>query len=92
MPGVRLRRGSQRDLHAAAADVDDDGGGAADVDAVPRGEVDQARFLGAGDDADADPGLPVDLGDEVAAVLGLTGRARCARRRSRPLCAIQRGA
>ena len=34
---------------------------AADVDAVAGGEVDQPRFFGAGDDADADAGLPIDL-------------------------------
>jgi hypothetical protein len=61
----------ERDLDAAAADVDDDRGGAADVDAVAGGEVDEARFLGAGNHLDADAGLAVDLGDEIAAVLRL---------------------
>ena len=51
-------------------------GRAADVDAVAGGEVDQPGFLGAGDDPDADAGLPVDFGDEVAAVVGFAGRAR----------------
>ena len=49
--------GAERDLDAAAADVDDDGRVAADVDAVDRGQVDEPRFFGAGDDADADAGL-----------------------------------
>ena len=38
---------AERDLDAAAADVDDRGLPALDVDAVDRGEVNQARFLGA---------------------------------------------
>ena len=48
----------------------------ADVDAVAGGEVDEPGFLGAGDDADADAGLPIDFGDEVAAVVGFARRAR----------------
>ena len=48
---------------------------AADVDAVAGGQVDEARFFRAGDHADADAGLPVDLGDEVAAVVGFARRA-----------------
>ena len=51
-------------------------GRAADVHAVAGGEVDQARLFRARDDADADAGLPIDLGDEVAAVLRFARRAR----------------
>ena len=40
--------GAERDLDAAAADVDHDGGRAADVDAVAGREVNQPGFFGAG--------------------------------------------
>ena len=49
-----MRRRAERDLDAAAADVDDDGGAAAHVDAVDGGHMDEPCFLGAGDDADLD--------------------------------------
>ena len=50
LEALRLRevRGrAERDLDAAAADVDDDGLRAADVDAVSRREVDESRLFGA---------------------------------------------
>ena len=50
-------------------------GRAADVDAVARGQVDEPGFFGAGDDLDPDAGAPVDLGDEVAAVVRFAGGA-----------------
>ena len=37
--------------------------------------MDETRFFGAGNDADADADLAVDFGNEVAAVVGLAGRA-----------------
>ena len=80
-PSLKLRpsrhrgRRAERDLDAAAADVDDDGRVLADIDAVGRRQVNQPRFLGAGDDADADADFALDLGDEVAAVVGFAHRA-----------------
>src|SRR4029450_7147132 len=62
--------GAQRDLDAAAADVDDDGRRGADVDPVARGEVNEARLFGAGNHSDPDAGLTLDFADEVAAVVG----------------------
>ena len=62
-----LAPAAERDLDAAAADVDDDRR-LRRVDAVDRGEVDEARFLGAGDDAGADAGLALDGPQEGAAV------------------------
>ena len=53
LPEGHLRGGAERDLDAAAADVDDDAGRGADVDAVAGGQVDQPGFFGAGDDPDA---------------------------------------
>ena len=54
----------------------DDGRALADVDRVRGGQMDQPRFFGAGDDADAQADVAADGGDEVAAVLGLADRAR----------------
>ena len=71
----QVRRGAERDLDASAADVDDDGGAAADIDAVSGGQMDQTGFLGAGDDPDPDAGLARHLGDEIAAVLSFPGGA-----------------
>ena len=65
-----LAAAAERDLDAAAADVDDDRG-LRRVDAVDGGQVNEARLLGAGDDARPDAGLLLDGGEEVAAVLGL---------------------
>ena len=66
------RAAPERDLDAAAADVDDHAVAlAAEVDAVGGGDVDQPRLLGAGDDAHVDAGPLADRGEEVAAVLGL---------------------
>src|SRR4030095_16398109 len=68
------RRGrAERDLDAAAADVDGHRPCAADVDAIHRGLMDQPRFFSAADDARADAGLALDAGQELAAV---AGRAR----------------
>ncbi len=69
------RARTERDFHAAAADVDHDGARAADVDAVDRGLVDEPRFLGAGDDHGADAGFALDAGEELAAVAGFARRA-----------------
>ena len=80
-PSLKLRassgaaRGPERDLDAAAADVDHDGRTAGDADAVHRGQVDEPRLLGPGDDAGRDPRLAVDRGEELAAVLGFARRA-----------------
>ena len=60
---------AERDLDAAAADVDHDRRPAHHVDAVDRGEVDEARLLGAGDHAGPDAGLLDDAGEELAPVL-----------------------
>ncbi len=68
--------GAQRNLDAAAADVDDDSRRRSDVDAVAGSEVDEPRFFRARDHADTNAGLPIDFGDEVAAVVGFAGRAR----------------
>ena len=76
-PSVRLLGVAERDLDAAAADVDHDRGPAHHVDAVHRREVDQARLLGAGDDAGADAGLARAMrARNSLAVLRLAGRAR----------------
>ena len=53
-----------------------DGRRGADVDAVAGSEVDEPRFFRARDHTDANAGLPIDFGDEVAAVVGFAGRAR----------------
>ena len=65
---------AERDLDAAAADVDDDRR-LRRVDAVDGGEVNQPRFFGAGDDARADAGAPLDGAQERAAVFGFARRA-----------------
>ena len=70
------RRGvAERDLDAAAADVDDHRARAADVDAVDRGLMNQPRFFGAGDDARTDAGLALDAREELAAVARFARRA-----------------
>ena len=71
---AHLVAGAERDLDAAAADVDDHRR-LGRVDAVDRGQVDEPGFFGAGDDARADAGLPLDRGQQLAAVLGLARRA-----------------
>jgi hypothetical protein len=79
-PILKLRANStsvfpaERDFDAAAADVDDHGG-LRRVDAVDRGEMNQPRFLGAGDDAGADAGAPLDGAQERAAVFRFARRA-----------------
>ena len=72
---LRAVHRAQRDLDAAAADVDDHAVAAAEVDAVDRGEVNQARFFMAGDHTHADAGFVHDGGEEVAAVFGFARRA-----------------
>ena len=73
-PILKLRGGlnrggrAERDLDAAAADVDDDGSCAADVHAVDGRQMDQPRFLGAGDDPRTNAGLRFDAREELAAV------------------------
>ena len=69
-----LASAAERDLDAAAADVDDDGR-LRRVDAVDGGEMNQPRFFGAGDDAGADAGAPLDGAQEGAAVFGFARRA-----------------
>ena len=71
----RLARGAERDLDAAAADVDDHAVALREIDAVGRGDVNQPGFLGARDHPDVDAGAIADRGEEVAAVLGLAGGA-----------------
>ena len=74
---AEVGRGAERDLDAAAADVDDDGRAAAHVHAVDGGQMDEPRLFGARDDADLDAGPARDLGNEIAAVVGLAdGRGR----------------
>ena len=68
------RLAAERDLDAAAADVDDDGG-LRRVDAVDGGEMNQARFFGAGDDAGANAGAALDGAQERAAVFRFARRA-----------------
>ena len=68
--------GAERNLDAATADVDDDSRGRSDVDAVAGSEVDEPSLFRARDHADANASLPIDFGDEVAAVVGFAGRAR----------------
>ena len=68
---AHLRRAPERQLHAAAAYVDDQRRAVRDVHAVDRRAVDEARLLGAGDDADVDPGSLANRGEKLAAVLGL---------------------
>jgi hypothetical protein len=75
--GFHVRTRASGDLDAAAADVDDDRDIAGEADAVHRGLMDQARFLGAGDDPRPYSGLIDDGLKEFAAVLRLP---RCARR------------
>ena len=53
----QVRRRAERDLDAAAANVDDDRRAAADIDAVAGGKMDEPRFFRAGNDADPDAGL-----------------------------------
>ena len=67
--------GAERDLHAAAADVDHHCARAADVDAVHGGLVDETRFFGAGDDHRPDAGFALDAREELAAVAGFAGGA-----------------
>ncbi len=71
--------GPERDLDAAAANVDHDRGGGADVDAVGGGQVDQPGLFRAGNQLDPDARFAGDIRDEVAAVVCLTGGA-CRRR------------
>ena len=49
---------------------------AADVHAVPGGQMDQPGLFRPGNHADPDAGLTIDLGDEIAAVVSLPCRAR----------------
>ena len=68
---------AQNNAHRMSyADVDDDRRVAAHVHAVARRQVNEASLLGARDHPNPDAGLAVHLGYEVAAVLGLAGRAR----------------
>src|SRR5207248_2466943 len=70
------RRRSQRDLDAAAADVDDDRAAAGDVDAVDGRLMNQARFFDARDDARPDAGVTLDAGEKLAAVARFARGAR----------------
>ena len=73
-----LHRGgrTEGDLHAAAADVDDDRPGAAHLDAVHGRQVNEACFLDARNDSWSDPGAARNPTEKVAAVLGFTYGAR----------------
>ncbi len=75
--GLNRRGVAERDLHAAAADVDHDRAGAADVDTVDRGLVDEPCFLGAGDHTWTNAGLALDAREELSSVAGFSCRARC---------------
>ena len=65
---LHARGRTERDLRAAAADVDDDGGPRADADCVDRRLMNQPGFLGAGNHASANADIALDGGDEVRAV------------------------
>ena len=73
---LHARGGAQRDLRAAAADVDRDGAVGAGADGVRRGEMNQPRFFRAGDHADAQAHVAAGLRNEVAAILGFADGAR----------------
>ncbi len=64
------------DLDAATADVDDDGTAAADVHAIHRRLMDEARFFDARDHAGPDAGVTLDAREEFTAVARLAGGAR----------------
>ena len=72
----QVRRRPERHLAASAADVDHDRRAAADIHAVPGGQMDEAGLFRAGDDAHADAGLPRHLGNEIPAVVRLARGAR----------------
>ena len=61
-----------RHFHAAAADVDDDRDVARNPDAVDRGRMDEAGFLGSGNHLRSNAGLAGNRPEEVAAILGFT--------------------
>ena len=71
-----MGRRTQCHFHAAAADVDHARRRRPHVDPVAGRQVNQPRFFGAGNDLDTDTGPPIHLGDEIAAVFGLTGGTR----------------
>ncbi len=77
---------AQRDLDAAAADVDDDGGFRR-VHAVYGREMNQPCLVAASDDARADARRPLDFGEKLAPVFRL---ACGARRRSEDLVHLMR--
>ena len=64
-------------LDAAAADVDDDDRIARNADPVDRRQMDEPGLFGSGNDTRPDAGLLRDGLQELAAVLGFPGRARC---------------
>src|SRR5687767_10201804 len=63
---------AERDLCAPAPDVDHDRSCAADIHPVDGRQVNQARFLRAGDDSRTNASLRFDAGEELAAVTRLT--------------------
>src|SRR4026207_1985935 len=75
----QVRCGAEGYFDASAADVNDDGRAASNVDPVTGCQMNQAGFLGAGNDLDPDTRLSPILGNEVAAVLGFPGGTGCRR-------------
>jgi CHAD domain-containing protein len=63
--------GAERDLRTPTADVDDHRGPRTDARRIHCGLVNQPSLFAAGDDADANPEVPMDCGDEIAAVFSL---------------------
>ncbi len=70
---------AQRNLHAAAADVDDHGASAADINAIHRGLMNETRLFDSRNDARTDTGFAFKTCQEFAAVSSLArsaGRGR----------------
>jgi hypothetical protein len=65
---------------------------AGQVDGVAYAQIDEARFLAAGDDLDAQADVVLDLLDEVAAVGGLAHGTGRHRRDARDALAFRQGA
>ena len=75
LASAQRRPGAVGDFDAAAADVDDHGRRACNIDAVDRGQVNQPGFFGARDDLCLDSSLPLDGGEKLPAVFGLADGA-----------------
>jgi hypothetical protein len=80
-------RRAERNLDAAAADVDDDGASPAHVNAIHCGLMNETRLFGPRNDARTDAGFVFKAGQEFAAVASFT---RCAGRGSENLIHLVR--